>query len=141
MLLDMPISRDALFDTDRRDDITVIANKPIADLLGDEAHSLADFLTKGGAAAISLYPTLSVTFRVGRLYGSAKPIARHKYTAPNAVGPLVEMALRDIADQASKFLCGFDPDAFVTVSVTSREAPKRLRTKRARSDFRWWRGF
>lgn len=132
-------SAGSVFSADRRDDITITVNEPIAEMLGDEASSFADFLTKAGAAAISPYPELAVTFSAGRLYGAAKPVMRHKYEAPNAVGPLVEQALRGVAEEAYHYLQGQDPDAFITVIVTSRETPKRRPSFKVRSQYHWWR--
>jgi hypothetical protein len=121
--------------------VSVITNKAIADALGDEAQGFAEFLERAGAAAIRQYPTLEITFEAGRLFGEPKPIAGHKYTGCSDAGVLVEKALRELADEAVERLRQYDPDAFITVFVNSRAAPKRLGAYRCPPEIRSWRGF
>lgn len=130
---------DALFATDRRSDISIMANQPIAEALGEKAYSFADYITKAGAAAIAGYPELLLHFDVCRVFGNAADLANHKLKSDDALGPLAEQSIRTLADEASKYLRAVDPDAFITVHVTARQAPRRKPTGRERSQYRWWR--
>lgn len=133
--------REALFATDRRSDISIEANEPIAEALGDRAYSFADYVTKAGAAAIAAYPELLLHFDVCRVFGDAADLANHKLRSDEPIGPLVQQSIRAIADEASTYLRTVDPDAFVTVTVTARQSTPRKPTGRERSQYRYWRGF
>ena len=136
MLLEPSITREALFDAGRREDVSVEINLPIAEALGAYQAEFEDYLRRAGASVLSPYPSTKIEFVVSRMFGDATP---QKTQVGRGLGLTDEMRLREIADTAASYLRDFDPDAFVTASITTIPPAPRVRTGRDRSQYRWWR--
>lgn len=136
MLLEPNLSCQAVFAADRREDVTVTVNAPIAEALGPHHVRVEDYLRKAGAAAIADHPEASVEFMVSRRFVDGPS---HQFSVGMGLAPTAEVALRQTAEAASNYLRDFDPDAYITVSITITPPVPRIRTGRERSRYRWWR--
>ena len=136
LLQDNHLTKNAVFSTDRRADITVEFNKAISQALGKEAVAIADYLSKAGSAVLHPYPGLSIKFSIGRLIADSDNFIRH-FVKLNTITPSVEIRLHDIMRSASNWLRSFDELAFLTATVSHKPQDpvinlkqlKRRRTK------------
>ena len=130
----------AVFAADRRGDISVELNEPIAAALGDEAQSIKDYLTKSGAAVLEPYPGLKITFSVSRIISDSDIFIR-QYVKLNTLSPSVEARLNDILQSAGNWLKSFDDRAFVTAQVMQKPEDQLINLKQLKRRKRryFWR--
>ena len=140
MLFELSLTPNAVFASDRRADVSVEINAPIAEGLGDEATAIADYLTKAGAALLQPYPHNSIQFCISRVITDADHIIRQDVRLSEAyVAPTLEIGLKNVMTSAANWLQAFDAMAFITASVTHN--PNAISPKMARKRHRltWWR--
>jgi hypothetical protein len=133
------LTKDAVFASDRRADVSVEINAPIPEGLGDEATAIADYLIKAGAALLQPYPANSIQFCISRVIADADHVIRQDVRTSEAyVGPTLEVGLKNVMTSAANWIQAFDPMAFITASVTEKHnhvTPVRHKQDR----IRWWR--
>jgi hypothetical protein len=107
MLQDNHLIKNSVFAADRRADVSMELNAPIAEALGKEAEAIADYLSKSGATVLEPYPELSIKFSIGRLLAGSEVFIR-QYVKFNTIAPTLEIRLFDIMQSVSNWLRSFD---------------------------------
>jgi hypothetical protein len=128
MLQDNHLTKNSVFAADRRADITVELNGPIAQALGQEAVAIADYLSKAGSAVLHPYPRLSIKFSLGRLIADSDNFIR-QFVKLNTIAQSLEIRLFDIMQSASNWLRSFDETAFVTAVVNHKPQDPMINLK------------
>ncbi|NDB69147.1 MAG: hypothetical protein EB015_14275 [Methylocystaceae bacterium] len=134
------LTPNSVFSADRRRDVSVELNAPIANALGDEAQSITDYLTKSGAAVLEPYPDLSIRFSIARMIADGEGFIR-QYVKLNTIAPSVEIRLFDIMHSATNWLRSFDELAFVTAKVMQKPEDQLIHLKQLKRRKRryFWR--
>ena len=138
--LSTSLTKDAVFASDRRADVSVEMNEPIAEMLGDEAAAIADYLTKAGAALLQPYPCNSIQFCISRVITDADHIIRQDVRVSEAyVGPSLELGLKNVMSSAANWLQAFQPAAFIIANVKHKPTTDLPKMARKRHRLTWWR--
>jgi hypothetical protein len=115
-------------------------NEPIAEMLGDEATAIADYLTKAGAALLQPYPCNSIQFCISRVITDADHIIRQDVRVSEAyVGPSLELGLKNVMTSAANWLQAFQPAAFIIANVKHKPTTDLPKMARKRHRLKWWR--